>query len=171
RMSLIGASALDLDSNPAECESANAWQAHGLTQAILSMEGGIMFRIPLMKPFVNQAVKDRVCAVLDSGHLTEGPMTRALEKAFQDYIGCKHAIAVTSCTTGLEMALRCLDVKAGDEVIVPDFTYPATADAVAIVGATAVLVDVDPRTFLIDYDAIEAAITSQTQANIPASAV
>src|SRR5262249_5577014 len=59
--------------------------------------------------------------------------------------------------------------KAGDEVIVPDFTYPATADAVAIVGATAVLVDVDPRTFLIDYDAIDAAITPKTKAIMPVS--
>ena len=128
-----------------------------------------MFRIPLMKPFVNQAIKDKVCAVLDSGFLTEGPMTRALEKAFQDFVGCKHALAVTSCTTGLEIALRCLDIKAGDEVIVPDFTYPATADAVAIVGATAVLVDVDPQTFLIDYDALEKAITPRTKAVIPVS--
>lgn len=128
-----------------------------------------MFRIPLMKPFVNQAVKDKVCAVLDSGFLTEGPMTRSLEKAFQDYIGCRHALAVTSCTTGLEMALRCLDIKAGDEVIVPDFTYPATADAVAIVGATAVLVDVDPGTFLIDDGAVEKAITPRTRAILPVS--
>ncbi len=128
-----------------------------------------MFRIPLMKPFVNQDVKDSVCAVLDSGYLTEGPMTRSLEKAFREFIGCKHALAVTSCTTGLEMALRCLDIKAGDEVIVPDFTYPATADAVAIVGATAVLVDVDPHTFLIDYDALEAAITPRTKAIMPVS--
>lgn len=126
-----------------------------------------MFRIPLMKPFVNQAVKDKVCAVLDSGYLTEGPMTRALEQAFQEFTGCKRALAVTSATTGLEMALRCLGVGAGDEVIVPDFTYPATADAVAIVGATAVLVDVDPNTFLIDYDALAKAITPRTKAIMP----
>jgi perosamine synthetase len=128
-----------------------------------------MFRIPLMKPFVNQSVKDRVCAVLDSGFLTEGPMTHALENSMRQYVGCKYALAVTSATTGLEMALRCLGIKPGDEVIVPDFTYPATADAVAIVGATAVLVDVDPRTFLIDYDALEAAITPKTKAIMPVS--
>ena len=128
-----------------------------------------MFRIPLMKPFVNQAVKDKVCAVLDSGYLTEGPMTRALEQAFQEFTGCKRALAVTSATTGLEMSLRCLGIGPGDEVIVPDFTYPATADAVAIVGATAVLVDVDPNTFLIDYDALAKAITPRTKAIMPVS--
>lgn len=128
-----------------------------------------MFRIPLMKPFVNQRVKDRVSAVLDSGFLTEGPVTRELEGAFRKRIGCKHAQAATSATTGLEMALRAMGIGPGDEVIVPDFTYPATADAVGIVGATAVLVDVDPSSFLIDYDAALKAITKRTKAIMPVS--
>jgi perosamine synthetase len=128
-----------------------------------------MFRIPLMKPFVNQRVKDRVCAVLDSGFLTEGPVTRELEGAFRKRIGCKHALAATSATTGLEMALRAMKIGPGDEVIVPDFTYPATADVVAIVGATAVLVDIDPASFLIDYDAAAKAITKRTKAIMPVS--
>lgn len=128
-----------------------------------------MFRIPLMKPFINQAVKDRVMAVLDSGFLTEGPVTRSLERAFRTAVGCRHALAVTSCTTGLELALRALDVGPGDEVIVPDFTYPATADVVALVGATAVLVDVNSETCLLDYDAAERAVTPHTRAIIPVS--
>jgi len=126
-------------------------------------------RIPLIRPYVTDEVKAKVLEVLDSGYLTEGPVTRELEKAFRDFTGCAHAIAVTSCTTGLEMALRCLGIGPGDEVIVPDYTYPATASVVAIVGATAVIVDVSPKTMNIDYDALEAAIGPRTRAIIPVS--
>lgn len=128
-----------------------------------------MKKIPLIKPYITQELKDRVCEVLDGGFLTEGPVTREFEEAVKDYLGCGHALAVTSCTTGLELALRALGVGPGDEVIVPDYTYPATADVVAIVGATAVIVDVSAETMLIDYDALEGAITTQTKAIIPVS--
>jgi len=128
-----------------------------------------MRKIPLIKPYITQEVKDKVCEVLDSGYLTEGPVTKAFEEAFRTYVGCRHAIAVTSCTTGLEMALRALRIGPGDEVLVPDYTYPATADVVAIVGATAVLVDVSPETMLIDYKAMEEAVTPRTKAVIPVS--
>lgn len=126
-------------------------------------------RIPLIRPFITAEVKAKVMEVLDSGHLTEGPVTRELENAFRDYTGCRHAIAVTSCTTGLEVALRCLGIGPGDEVIVPDYTYPATASVVAIVGATAVIVDCSPQTMNIDYGAVEAAIGPKTRAIIPVS--
>ena len=128
-----------------------------------------MMRVPLIRPYLTDEVRAKVNEVLDSGHWTEGPVTRELETAFRDYIGCKHALAVTSCTTGLEMALRCLEIGSGDEVIVPDYTYPATASVIAIVGARAVIVDCDPRTMNIDYDAAEAAITPRTKAIIPVS--
>ena len=126
-------------------------------------------KIPLIKPYLPPQTKEMVCNVLESGYLTEGPVTADFEAAVKDYIGCQHAIAVTSCTTGLEIALRALSIGPGDEVIVPDYTYPATADAVAIVGATVVIVDVSPRTMLMDYDAMEAAITDRTKAIIPVS--
>jgi perosamine synthetase len=126
-------------------------------------------RIPLIRPFINESVKKRVCEVLDSGFLTEGPVTGELEGMFREYVECAHAIAVTSCTTGLELALRALNVGPGDEVIVPDYTYPATADAVAIVGATVVLVDVSRDTMLIDYDKLEQAVSERTKAVIPVS--
>jgi len=129
-----------------------------------------VFRIPLTRPFMNQEIKDRVCAVLDSGFLTEGPVTREFEAAVAQFVGCQHAIAVTSCTTGLEIALRALGIGPGDEVMVPDYTYPATADIVAIVGATPVIIDIDPKTMLIDYEAAEPAATSRTKAMIPVSA-
>jgi dTDP-4-amino-4,6-dideoxygalactose transaminase len=126
-------------------------------------------RIPLTRPYITQEIKDKVCEVLDSGYLTEGDVTREFEESVRDYIGCEHAIAVTSCTTGLEVALRALGVGHGDEVVVPDYTYPATASVVAIVGADIVIVDVDPKTMLVDYDALESAITPRTKAIIPVS--
>lgn len=125
--------------------------------------------IPLIKPYMTQEVKDKVCEVLDGGHLTEGAVTHEFEALFRQYVGCEHAIAVTSCTTGLEMALRCLGIGPGDEVVVPDYTYPATATAVCLVGATAVIVDVCEETMLIDTRALEAAITPRTKAIIPVS--
>lgn len=128
-----------------------------------------MVKIPLIKPYITEEVKAKVCEVLDSGCLTEGPVTAELEKACREYIGCKHAIAVTSCTTGLEMALRCINIGPGDEVIVPDYTYPATADVVAMVGAKTVIVDVNPETMLIDYDTLDKAVSKKTKAIIPVS--
>ena len=128
-----------------------------------------MYKIPLIKPFMNQEIKDKVNEVLDSGYLTEGGVTKEFEKAVRRFVGCRHAIAVTSCTAGLEMALRCLGIGPGDEVIVPDYTYPATADVVTIIGATTAIVDVSPKTMLIDYESMEAAITPRTKAIIPVS--
>lgn len=126
-------------------------------------------KIPLIKPFITDEIKARVLEVLDSGYLTEGPVTHEFENTFSKYINSKHAIAVTSCTTGLEIALRALNIGPGDEVIVPDYTYPATATVVPIVGAHCVIVDVDPKNMLIDYDTIEKAITPKTKAIIPVS--
>jgi perosamine synthetase len=128
-----------------------------------------MRKIPLIKPFITDEIKQAVMDVLDSGYLTEGPVTKEFEKVFAEYLGAKHALAVTSCTTGLEMALRALGIGPGDEVIVPDYTYPATASVVPIVGAHCVIVDVNPHNMLIDYDAIEQAVTPKTKAIIPVS--
>ena len=128
-----------------------------------------MKKIPLIKPYITEDIKTKVCEVLDSGYLTEGPVTQEFENAFRDYVGCKHALAVCNCTVGLETALRAMSIGIGDEVIVPDYTYPATADAVQIAGAKIVIVDVDPKTMLIDYGSLEQAITPNTKAVIPVS--
>lgn len=128
-----------------------------------------MKKIPLIKPYITQEIKENVNEVLDSGYLTEGSVTKQFEDSIKDYIGCKHALAVSNCTVGLEVALRALGIGQGDEVIVPDYTYPATAAVVGIVGATIVLVDIDPETMLIDYRAIEKAIGERTKAIIPVS--
>jgi len=114
-------------------------------------------------------VKAKVCEVLDSGFLTEGSVTHEFEMRVRDYVGSQFALAVSNCTVGLEMGLRALGVGPGDEVIIPDYTYPATGDAVHIVGAKVVIVDIDPETCLIDYQALEKALTPQTKAVIPVS--
>lgn len=126
-------------------------------------------KIPLIRPYLDKEIKERVLAVLESGYLTEGPVTKEFEEKFSEYTGCSHSVAVTSCTTGLEMALRVLGIGPGDEVIVPDYTYPATASVVNIVGARAVLTDVSKNTMLIDMDRLEEAITPRTKAVIPVS--
>ena len=126
-------------------------------------------RFPLCKPFINDDITSKVLSVLKGGILTEGRVTREFEEACREYLECAHCIAVSSCTVGLETALRCLEIGPGDEVIVPDYTYPATASVVEIVGAKIILVDVDPESMLIDYDAIEGAITQRTKAVIPVS--
>ena len=128
-----------------------------------------MNRIPLIRPVITQATRDRVLAVLDSGYLTEGPVTRTLEDQIARFTGTRHAIAFPSCTVGLEIALRACGIGPGDEVIVPDYTYPATGAVVAIVGALPVVVDIDPGTLCLDYDAVEAAMTPKTRAILPVS--
>ncbi len=126
-------------------------------------------KIPLIKPYIDDEIRALVNKVLDSGYLTEGNVTYDLEAMVGSYVGCRHAIAFTSCTTGLETALRCIGISPGDEVIVPDYTYPATSAVAPMLGAISVIVDVDQDTMLIDYNEIEKAITSRTKAIIPVS--
>lgn len=125
--------------------------------------------IPLARPCVTDEMRERVLAVLDSGYLTEGPVTRALETSWAHFVGVSNAIAVTSCTTGLELVLRALGIGPGDEVLVPDYTYPATAFAARSLGADVGIVDVSPMTMLVDYDAMERAVGPRTRAIIPVS--
>ncbi len=126
-------------------------------------------KIPLIKPYINKEIKDKVLEVLDSGYLTEGPVTREFEARLKDFLKVKNCIAVTSATTGLEVALRALNIGPGDEVIVPDYTYPASASVIAIVGAKAVIVDVDKENMAINFDEIEKNITTNTKAIMPVS--
>ena len=126
-------------------------------------------KIQLMKPNVGADELELVKQVIESGYLVEGPMVREFEKTVADYIGTKHAIACTSATTGLELALRALGVGKGDEVIVPDFTHPATALVVQTLGAEPVLVDVNLDTYNTDAEKIEEAITEKTKVAMPVS--
>ena len=90
-------------------------------------------KIFLMRPDIGNEEYDALKKVLDSMYLTEGPVTQEFEKVVANYVGAKHASAMTSCTTALHTVLEVIGVK-GKEVIVPDYTYPATAEAVILAG-------------------------------------
>lgn len=128
-----------------------------------------MKSVPLSKPYLDEDLKRGVLKVLESGYWTEGSMTRSFEALCRQHIGCTHALAVSNCTVGLEMALRALEIGPGDEVIVPDYTYPATASIVHVLGATVVLADVERDSMLLDLEALESLISPRTRAIMPVS--
>lgn len=105
--------------------------------------------------------------VLDNNFPNEGKLTTLFEQKIADLLGCKYVVAVTSGTSALFLALKALGVRSGDEVIVPDISFVATANAVEMCGAAPVLVDVDPGTMNIDPDAFDRAITEKTKAVMP----
>ena len=126
-------------------------------------------KIKLMRPNVGVDELKLVEKVLKSGYLVEGPMVREFEKTVAKYIGVKNAIACTSATTGLELALRVLGVGKGDEVIIPDFTHPATALVVQSLGAKPILVDVDINSYNTTAKLIEEALSTDTKVIMPVS--
>ncbi len=112
---------------------------------------------------IDEAVK----AVLDSAYFILGPQGTAFEQEIANYLGVKHAIGVASGTDALHLALRAAGLGPGDEVITSPFTFIATAEAIAYVGATPVFVDIDPKTFNIDVAQVAAAVTPATKAILP----
>lgn len=123
--------------------------------------------IPIAKPLIGEEEKQAVLAVLDSGMLAQGPRVAEFEEAFAAFCGVKHAIATSSGTTALHVALLAHGIGPGDEVITTPFTFIASANAVLYVGARPVFVDIDPATFNLDPAQIEAAITPRTKALLP----
>jgi dTDP-4-amino-4,6-dideoxygalactose transaminase len=120
--------------------------------------------IPIAKPYIGQEEETAVLEALRSGWLSQGPRVAEFEKQFAAYVGTKHAIAVSSCTTALHLAFLGAGIQSGDEVLCPSLSFIATANSIRYVGAEPVFVDIDPVTFNMDPKKLEAAITPRTRA-------
>lgn len=123
--------------------------------------------IPIAKPFIGDEEIKEVEAVLRSGFIAQGPKVAEFEEKFAEYIGTRHAIATSSGTTALHVALLCAGIGKGDEVITTPFSFAATANSVLYTGGKPVFVDIDPKTYNINAEQIEDAITDKTKAILP----
>jgi perosamine synthetase len=124
--------------------------------------------IPPAKPIIGDEEREAVDRVLRSGMVAQGPEVAAFEREFADhFVQGRSVVAVNSGTSGLHLGLLAAGVRAGDEVIVPSFTFAATANSVALAGATPVFADIEPETFTLDPASVEASITSRTKGIMP----
>jgi dTDP-4-amino-4,6-dideoxygalactose transaminase len=121
-------------------------------------------RVAVAKPSFDEEEERLVLEVLRSGWVTQGPRVEEFERRFAALVGSADAVAVSSGTTALFLTLHVLGIGAGDEVIVPSLTFIASVNAIVHAGATPVLIDVDPRTYNLDPEAVEAAVTPRTRA-------
>lgn len=128
---------------------------------------GLMKPIPFSPPRIDQKTIDAVTEVLRSGWITTGPRTRALEERICSYTGARRTLCLNSWTNAVELALRWYGIGPGDEVIVPVYTYAASANIILHTGATPVFVDCEPNGFLCDVHAVASAITQRTKAIMP----
>ena len=125
--------------------------------------------IPIARPQMGEEEKQGVWEAMASGSLAQGPRVAAFEEAFAAYIGTDHAVAASSGTTALHLALLAYGIGPGDEVITVPFTFIASANSIVYTGARPVFIDIDERDFMIDVGRVEAAITDRTRAIMPVS--
>ncbi|GGL85269.1 DegT/DnrJ/EryC1/StrS family aminotransferase [Glutamicibacter protophormiae] len=125
-----------------------------------------MDRISVMKPWLGTAESDAVAEVIASGWVAQGPRTAAFEQAFAEHQQAGHAVAASNCTTALHLALKVAGVQAGDDVVVPSFSFIATANAPTYLGARPVFADVEETTGNVTAETIRAALTDKTTAII-----
>jgi len=131
------------------------------------MSATLRSTIPISRPNLGEEEAAAAREAILSGWVTQGPRVAAFEEAFADFVGARAAVAVSSCTTALHLALHALGVGPGDEVVTVSHSFIATANVVRQLGAVPVFVDIDPRTYNIDPSLIEAAITERTRAIMP----
>lgn len=127
----------------------------------------IELKIPFHRATLGEEEVQAVSEVIRSGWLTMGAKTLEFERQFASYIGAKYAIAVSSCTAGLHLALEAIGIAEGDEVLVPTTTFTATAEVVTYFGARPVLVDIDPKTLNLNVADAAEKITKRTRAIVP----
>jgi len=123
--------------------------------------------IPIAKPIIEDEEVEEVVKVLRSGFIAQGPKVAEFEEKFAEYVGVKYAVASSSGTTALHLALLAAGVGPGDEVITTPFTFAATGNSILYVGAKPVFVDIDSETYNINHEKIENAITDKTRAIMP----
>ena len=124
-------------------------------------------RIPIARPYFDEADSLSIQAPLETGWVVQGPKVRAFEEKFARFVKADDAVACSSGTSAIHLALSAMGIGEGDEVIVPSFTWVASANAVVYCGATPVLCDIDLSTFNMDAESLKAAITPRTKAMIP----
>ena len=124
-------------------------------------------KIPITKPFFGVEEREALVRPLESGWVVQGPEVERFEQKFNAFTGARHSIAASSCTTALHIAVAALGLKPGDEVIVPAFTWVATANIVEYMGATPVFCDIDLATFNLDVTQLDALVTPRTVGVVP----
>jgi len=123
--------------------------------------------LPFARPSISREAIDEVVACLESGWITTGPRVKKFEEELRRYFNAPHALALSSATAGLHLALAALDMKPGDEVITTPMTFAATLNTIVLTGGKPVLVDVEPDTYNMDVTRLAKVITKRTRAIVP----